>query len=51
MRLGRCEGVQERLRICVVGDKMMVLGDRGVSVSIMTMSMSPLSDGRGEEKP
>lgn len=30
---------------------MVDLGDRGVSTSIMTMSTSPLSEGRGEANP
>lgn len=51
MRLGRCDGVQERLRLCILGDmgSMVVRGEMGLSVSIMTMS--PLSDRMGDEQP
>lgn len=53
MRLGRCDGVQERLRFCIVGESIMVRGEIGLLqsplVSIITISL--LSERIGDEKP
>lgn len=51
VRLGRCEGVQERLRFCMVGESIALRGERGLLQSplVSIMMMSPLSEGMGDE--
>lgn len=51
VRLGRCEGVLERLRLCMLGDRTMLRGEMGLQPSplVSIMTTSPLSGRMGDE--